>query len=119
MYKCDRRWRVVSIVLLKMSTIFVYVIPVIYVRLMHRFQRIYFAWKLIHHLNYFRFLPNSQVKEVYNTKVHRYMNSDDIHLMRWSYAIKPQICVLTITHSMIRRFDAFSNRISFVTYIVT
>ena len=69
MYKGDRRWRVVSIVLLKMSTMFVYVIPVIYVRLMHRFQRIYFSWKLIHHLNYFTFLPNSQVKEACNDKI--------------------------------------------------
>ena len=44
MYKGDRRWRVVSFVLLKMGTIFVYVIPVVYVRLMHRFQGIYFAY---------------------------------------------------------------------------
>ena len=60
-------------------------------------------------------MPNSQVKEVYKTKFHRYMNSDDIHFMRGSYTIKPQIYLLIITHSMIRRFDAFSNRISFAT----
>ena len=79
MYKGDRRWTVVSIVLLKMGTIFVYVIPVVYVHLMHHFQRIYFSWKLIHYLNYVTFLPNSQLKEVCNTKFHRYMNSADIH----------------------------------------
>lgn len=49
------------------------------------------------------------------TKFQRYMNSDDIHFMRGSYTIKPQICLLIITHSMIRRFEAFSNRIKFAT----
>lgn len=49
------------------------------------------------------------------TKFQRYMNSDDIHFMRGSYAIKPQICLLIITHSMIRRFEAFRNRIKFAT----
>ena len=75
-----------------------------------------FCLKVNSLLNLFRFLPNSQVKEVCNTKFQRYMNSDDIHFMRGSYTIKPQIYLLIITHSMIRRFDAFSNRINFATF---